>query len=182
MRITGGFLRNQKLKTPKGLSTRPTSEKLRQAVFNIAQHHIEEAQVLDLFAGSGAIGIEALSRGAKEATFIEKNSSALKPLRENLRDLDLTPLTTLYAGDVCTLLPKLKGETYDLIYIDPPYGKGLGEKALTLIDSLNLLHTGGLLFLEEGQECTFPEFSHLKPTKHRKMGNTFLYQMTTIVG
>ncbi|MCB1110478.1 MAG: RsmD family RNA methyltransferase, partial [Chlamydiia bacterium] len=115
MRLTGGFLKNHSLKTPKGVATRPTSEKLRQSVFNICQHAIKDAHFLDLFAGSGAMGIEALSRGAAEATFIEKNPSALKALRENLMDLDLSPLATLHAGDVLTLLKKLKGKTFDLI-------------------------------------------------------------------
>jgi 16S rRNA (guanine(966)-N(2))-methyltransferase RsmD len=179
MRITGGFLKNQSLKTPKGNATRPTSEKLRQSVFNICQHHIEKAQFLDLFAGSGAMGIEALSRGATEATFIEKNPLAIKALRENLNDLDLSPLSTLYAGDVFNLIHKLNGKLFDLIYIDPPYEKGLAEKALTLVDSLHLLHVEGLLFLEESgkKELVFPDLTHLKVKKKRKVGSTFLYEI-----
>lgn len=176
MRITGGFLKNQSLNTPKGTKTRPTSEKLRQSVFNICQHHVEDAQFLDLFAGSGAMGIEALSRGAQEATFIEKNPSALKILRENLTDLDLSPLATVRAGDVLTILKTLRGKTYDLIYVDPPYGKGLAEEASALIDSLHLLHIGGFLFIEEGEELSFPEFSHLELKKCRKVGSTFLHE------
>ena len=179
MRITGGFFKNQPLKTPKGTATRPTSEKLRQSVFNICQHHVEEAQFLDLFAGSGAMGIEALSRGATEATFIEKNPLAIKALRENLNDLDLSPLSTLYSGDVFTLIHKLKGKSFDLIYIDPPYEKGLAEKALALVDSLCLLNVGGLLFLEESgnKEIAFPELTHLEVKKKRKVGSTFLYEI-----
>jgi 16S rRNA (guanine(966)-N(2))-methyltransferase RsmD len=179
MRITGGFLKNQSLKTPKGNATRPTSEKLRQSAFNICQHHIEKAQFLDLFAGSGAMGIEALSRGATEATFIEKNPLTIKALRENLNDLDLSPLSTLYAGDVLNLIHKLKGKSFDLIYIDPPYEKGLAEKALALVDSLDLLHVEGLLFLEESgnKELVFPELTHLKVKKKRKVGSTFLYEI-----
>ena len=159
--------------------TRPTSDKVRQAAFNIAQHYIEEAQFLDLFAGSGAMGIEALSRGAQKATFIEKNTLALKALRDNLSDLNLNPQSTVYAGDVLSLLPKLKGETYDLIYIDPPYNKGLGIQTLALIDSLQLLTSNGLLFLEEGENLSLPPLTHLEAKKKRKMGNTFLYQFST---
>ena len=179
MRITGGFLKNQSLKTPKGNTTRPTTEKLRQSVFNICQHHIEKAQFLDLFAGSGAMGIEALSRGAIGATFIEKNPLAIKILRENLHDLDLSPLSTLYAGDVLTLIKILKGKSFDLIYIDPPYEKGLAEKTLALVDSLHLLHVGGLLFLEESghKEPIFSELIDLEVKKKRKLGNTFLYEI-----
>jgi 16S rRNA (guanine966-N2)-methyltransferase len=180
MRITGGFLKNQSLKTPKGSATRPTSEKLRQSVFNICQHHVDKAQFLDLFAGSGAMGIEALSRGATEATFIEKNPLAIKALRENLNDLDLSPLSTLYAGDVFTLIHKLKGKSFDLIYIDPPYEKGLAEKTLALVDSHRLLSEGGLLFLEESgnKELVFPELTHLEVKKKRKVGSTFLYEIS----
>lgn len=178
MRITGGFLKNCPLETPKGKVTRPTSEKLRQAVFNICQHQVEGCDFLDLFAGSGAIGIEALSRGAASATFIEKDRSALKVLRENLQTLDLTPLITLLAGDVFTLLKKLKGKTYHLIFVDPPYEKGLQEKTLELIDSLHLLHIGGTLFIEESatHPLDIPQLINLKLEKKRKAGSTFLYQ------
>ncbi|QVL57707.1 MAG: 16S rRNA (guanine(966)-N(2))-methyltransferase RsmD [Simkaniaceae bacterium] len=178
MRITGGFLKNQSLKTPKGDKTRPTSEKLRQSVFNIAQAYVDNCAFLDLFAGSGAMGIEALSRGAKEATFIEKNRAALKVLRENLQDHDLLPLSTLLAGDVLTLLKKLKGNAFDLIYVDPPYEKGLQEKTLVLIDHLHLLHIGGLLFIEESSqnELKIPPLTNIELKKKRKVGSTSLYE------
>ncbi len=179
MRITGGFLKNQSLKTPARAATRPTSEKLRQSVFNICQHHVEKAQFLDLFSGSGAMGIEALSRGAAEATFIEKNPLAIKTLRENLNNLNLSPLSILYAGDVFTLIHKLKGKSFNLIYIDPPYEKGLAEKTLALVDSLHLLRVEGLLFLEESgnKELVFSKLTHLEVKRKRKMGSTFLYEI-----
>lgn len=182
MRITGGFLKNQSLKTPKGDKTRPTSEKLRQSVFNIAQAYVEDCLFLDLYAGSGAMGIEALSRGAKEATFIEKDRSALKALRENLNELDLSPLSTLLAGDVLLLLQKLKGKSFNLIYIDPPYEQGLQEKTLVLIDKLHLLHIGGLLFIEESsqKELEIPSLTTMHLQKKRKVGSTFLYQFQGI--
>lgn len=178
MRIAGGFLKNQSLKTPKGDKTRPTSDKLRQSVFNIAQSYVENASFLDLFAGSGAMGIEALSRGAKEATFIEKDRAALKVLRENLNTLDLTPLSKLLAGDVLTLIKKLKGKTFELIYVDPPYEKGLQEKTLVLIDQLDLLHPEGLLFIEESSQKELEIFSlkNIELLKKRKVGSTFLYE------
>ncbi|NRA89659.1 MAG: 16S rRNA (guanine(966)-N(2))-methyltransferase RsmD [Simkaniaceae bacterium] len=178
MRITGGYLKNQKIKVPKTDATRPTSEKLRQSVFNICQHIVEEAEFLDLFAGSGAMGIEAISRGAKKATFIEKNPQALKALKENLSHLELEKVSSLYRADVLTYLPKLKGKSYELIYIDPPYEKNLSLEALVLVDDLNLLGEGGMLFLEESQGCdlSFPPLSHLSLKKRRKVGSTFLYE------
>ena len=178
MRITGGFLKNQSLKTPKGDRTRPTSEKLRQSVFNIAQAHVENCAFLDLFAGSGAMGIEALSRGAKKVTFIEKDRSALKALKENLIALDLSPSATLIAGDVLLQLKRLKREKFNLIYIDPPYEKGLQEKTLDLVDKLQLLPIGGLLFVEESaqKELELPPLTTMQMQKKRKVGSTFLYQ------
>ncbi len=178
MRITGGFLKNQSLMTPKGKTTRPTSEKLRMSVFNIAQSHIENSRFLDLYAGSGAMGIEALSRGASESTFIEKDRSALKALRENLAHHDLSPLATLLPGDVLILLKKLKGKTFDLIYVDPPYEKGLQEKTLHLIDKFHLLHIGGLLFIEESSHTALeiPPLNNIEFQKRRKVGSTSLYQ------
>jgi len=183
MRITGGFLKNQVLKTPKGDKTRPTSEKLRQSVFNIAQAYVENCTFLDLYAGSGAMGLEAISRGAKEAIFIEKDRSALKTLRENIIELELSPLTTLIAGDVLLVLKRLKGKTFDLIYIDPPYEKGLQEKTLVLIDTLRLLHAGGLLFVEESaqKELEIPSLETMQLQKKRKVGSTFLYQFQGIL-
>ncbi|MDN3509517.1 MAG: 16S rRNA (guanine(966)-N(2))-methyltransferase RsmD [Candidatus Neptunochlamydia sp.] len=182
MRITGGFLKNQSLKTPKGDKTRPTSEKLRQSVFNIAQTYVENCTFLDLYAGSGAMGIEALSRGAKEATFIEKDRSALKILRENITELYLSPLTTLIVGDVLLLLKRLNGKTFDLIYIDPPYEKGLQEKTLVLVDNLHLLHIGGLLFVEGScqKELEIPSLTTMQLQKKKKMGSTFLFQFQGI--
>ncbi len=180
MRITGGFLKNQTINTPKGKTTRPTSEKLRQLVFNIAQAYIENSTFLDLYAGSGAMGIEAISRGAKEAVFIEKDRTALNALRENLTEHDLSPLATLLAGDVLTLLKKLKGKTFDLIYIDPPYEKGLQLKTLILIDELHLLHIGELLFIEESSQTDLeiPSLKNIEFQKKRKVGSTSLYQFT----
>ncbi|MCB1107675.1 MAG: 16S rRNA (guanine(966)-N(2))-methyltransferase RsmD [Chlamydiia bacterium] len=180
MRITGGTLKNQPLKVPKGGQTRPTSEKVRQSIFNSYQHYIEGANFLDLFAGSGAMGIEALSRGAKSATFIEKNPSAFKTLEENLSNLDLFSQATVLKGDVFTLLKRLKGETFDLIYIDPPYEQGLAEKALLLLDEFNLLHSGGIALIEEAgqRELSLPSFNHFKMSKKRKIGSTLLYEFT----
>ncbi|MEM8727293.1 MAG: 16S rRNA (guanine(966)-N(2))-methyltransferase RsmD [Chlamydiota bacterium] len=182
MRIAGGFLKNRSIKTAKGNRTRPTSEKLRQSVFDIAEACTENGAFLDLYAGSGAMGLEALSRRAKKATFIEKDRSVLKILRENITELGLSSLTTLIAGDVLTVLKRLKGEIFDLIYIDPPYGKGLQGKLLVLIDNLRLLRIGGLLFLEESSrtELEIPSLTTMYPQKKRKGGSTSVYQFQGI--
>lgn len=177
MRITGGFLKNQSIKTPKGLQTRPTSEKLRQAVFNICQNQIEESHFLDLFAGSGAMGIEALSRGATSATFIENDRLALKAIRENLSSLGLSQSATVLSGDVLLMLKRLKKKSFELIYVDPPYHQGLHEKTLVLLDHLEILSDSGNLFVEECSLETV-SFQNIELKNKRKMGNTFLFEFT----
>ena len=184
MRIAGGHLKNHKLSTPKGRLTRPTVEKLRQAVFNICQHDIQDAQFLDIFAGSGAMGIEALSRGAAHATFIENSRAALQAIRENLSRLDLVSQATVLPGDALTMLKKLStsNPSFDLIYADPPYGQKIKgshqsylDTTLCFLDSSCLLKTTGTLFFEES---TIPnvELVHLSLSKTRKVGNTHLFE------
>lgn len=182
MKMTGGSLKNRTIKAPKGVKTRPTSEKVRQIVFNIVQDKVEGAVFLDLFAGSGALGMEALSRGAKKAVFVEKDFLAIKTLRENLKALQLTPFATVLAGDVFLLSKHLKGTSFDLIYIDPPYAQGLQEKALVLIDRLDLLDEKGILFIEETshEPLDIPLLNTLTFKRKRKTGSTTLYEFESV--
>lgn len=188
MRIAGGQFKNHKLITPKGNATRPTSEKLRQTVFNICQHHVENATFLDVFAGSGAMGLEALSRGASYATFLEKNRLAFQAIYKNLENLHLTDHATVLPGDALHSLKKLaqKSHSFDLIYIDPPYGQKapgspqtLLDAALSLIDTSNLLAPNGILFLEEANAPTVA-LTHLILEKERLVGDCHLYQYTQV--
>lgn len=182
MRITGGTFKNQTLKSPKGEQTRPTSERLRETIFNIAQGYVEEKTFLDLYAGSGAVGIEAISRGASFATFIEIDRKALHALQENIKKLELEDRTKVFAGDVLALLKRLKEKSFDLIFIDPPYEKGFQEKTLQLIDEFGLLAKEGLIFVEESvnNELTFPKYSTFQLRKKRKVGSTFLYEFVSL--
>ncbi|WP_420421608.1 16S rRNA (guanine(966)-N(2))-methyltransferase RsmD [Simkania sp.] len=186
MRIAGGKYKNHKLITPKGNATRPTSEKLRQTVFNICQHTIEDATFLDVFAGSGAMGLEALSRGASHATFLEKNRLALQAIHKNLTNLQLSDHATVLPGDALLSLKKLaqKNASFDLIYIDPPYGQKVPGSSQTLldatlafIDTSNLLTPSGILFLEEATAPTVA-LTHLTLEKQRPVGDSHLYQYT----
>lgn len=183
MRITGGRFKNQTLKSPKGDQTRPTSERLRETIFNIVQSFIEGKTFLDLYAGSGAVGFEAISRGASFATFIEKDRNALHTLQENVKKLKLEGCTKVLSGDVLTLLKRLKGHFFDFIFIDPPYEKGFQEKTLDLIDECGLLAKEGLIFVEESvkNELAFPKYSSFQLRKKRKVGNTFLYELISLV-
>jgi 16S rRNA (guanine966-N2)-methyltransferase len=135
MRVVAGKFRGATIEAPKGLDTRPTSDRVRQALFNVLEHgtpHVEfeGCRVLDLFAGSGALGIEALSRGAKFALFIEDSADARAAIRRNVEALKLIGVSKIFRRDAATLGPAHALQPFDLIFCDPPYGKGLGEKAL----------------------------------------------------
>src|SRR5882757_9379369 len=122
MRVIAGSLGGRRLIAPPGRATRPTSDRVREALFSILGG-VEGDEVLDLFAGTGALGIEALSRGAKQVTFVEQARAALRALRQNLRQLDLEPRAQVIAAPVERVLqsPSWPAETFDLVLIDPPY-------------------------------------------------------------
>lgn len=151
-RIIGGQYKNRTLATPKGESTRPTSSMVREAVFNICQHIIEGSRFLDLFAGCGAMGIEAVSRGAASATCVESHSEAVRVIRRNIADLGIADQVNVYPGDAIRILRKLS-PSFELIYADPPYENyAVYETLLTQIDQGDLLVGGGHLFLEAAAE------------------------------
>ncbi len=123
MRIIAGRLRSRALEAPAGLATRPTSDRLRETLFNVLAPRMESANFLDLYAGSGAVGIEALSRGAAQVTFVERAPAALKALRGNLARLGLTAGFHLHAGSVASYLKKARRDAagFDVVFLDPPY-------------------------------------------------------------
>jgi 16S rRNA (guanine966-N2)-methyltransferase len=147
LRIVGGLFRGRILKSPKGTKTRPTTSMAREAIFNICRDWVPDSRFLDLFAGSGAMGFEAISRGASFVTFIEKDKQAALCIRENASLLQVEPQVQILASDATLALSRLLGP-YDLIYIDPPY-EHTTAPILTLIASQKLLAPRGLLFLEE---------------------------------
>lgn len=188
MRILAGALKGRTLKAPKGDLTRPTSSKLRESLFNICRNEVEGGRVLDLCSGSGAVGIEALSRGAKSATFVDSQPKAILALKSNLADLNLKG--DIYKSDALKAIQLLegKGAKFDLIYIDPPYEAGpkspAGEDSLALqilkaIDATNLLAEGGRLFLEEGGELLgLDSLKKLHLEKTRSFGKSTLYELS----
>ena len=181
MRVSGGFLKNRSLSSPKkGGGTRPTSEKLRQALFNIIGPETEGLFFLDLFAGSGSMGIEALSRGFFHVTFVEKDQLALKCLKDNVNNLNLNAHTTIMPLDALVSLKKLeKRETgFDYIYIDPPYKDvKLRETVLVcLAKSAILLRPKGCIFVEGDSRANLPQLEGLKLEKKRRFGSSLLYQ------
>ena len=147
LRIVGGQFKGRILKSPQTDKTRPTTSMLREAVFNICQAWTEGARFLDIFAGSGAMGFEALSRGASLATFIEKDRTAAQCIRDNAALLSVQSQVQVFPIDAKQALPKLL-HPYDLIYLDPPYDKDIPE-ILRLVVEYKLLAPEGLLLLEE---------------------------------
>lgn len=179
MRIIAGKYKGQTLFSPKGEAVRPTSEQLRGALFNICGNRIEGASFLDLFAGSGAIGLEALSRGAAQVVFVEKDFLALQTIKKNIAKLGCERDCKILAIDAKAALKRLK-HPFDLIYIDPPYlytHKNCMELLQTIDDS-SLLGPEGLLFLERAykKEEEDGTFAHLMLKDKRTFGSTVLRQ------
>lgn len=157
MRIVGGRFRGRALTAPPGDGTRPTGDRVRQAVFNILEHSpwspgLEGRRVLDLFAGSGALGLEALSRGAAFSLFVETDEAARGAIRDNIEALDLFGATRIHRRDATDLGPRpaSAGAAFDLVFLDPPYGKGLGERALTSLSDGGWLAPEALAVFERG--------------------------------
>src|SRR6476619_7522754 len=149
MRVVGGRLRGRNLAAPASRDIRPTADRLRESVFNILIHAyddpIDGARVLDLCAGTGALGIEAISRGAGFALFVDNGAEARALLRNNVEALGLGGVTKVYRRDAADLGPAHPMEPFSLVFIDPPYGKGLADKALVSLRDGGWLTAGALL-------------------------------------
>jgi len=159
MRVVGGRLRSRPLAGPKSDAVRPTSDRLREALFNILTHAygdpVTGARVLDLFAGTGALGIEAISRGAAYALFVDDGVEARALLRDNVETLGLGGVTRIFRRDASKLGPAHPVEPFDLVFLDPPYGKGLAEKALASARDGGWLKPQALLVVEEAADAGF---------------------------
>jgi len=154
MRIVAGKFRSTRIEAPKGLATRPTSDRVRQALFNALEHgasrvDFEGARVLDLFAGSGALGLEALSRGARFCLFVEESAEARAAIRRNVEALSLTGATKIWRRDATKLGEAGTMQPFDLIFLDPPYGKGIGATALQSAAQGYWIREGAIAVLEE---------------------------------
>ncbi|HSW72881.1 MAG TPA: 16S rRNA (guanine(966)-N(2))-methyltransferase RsmD [Chlamydiales bacterium] len=185
MRIISGKYRGRVLSAPKTNHTRPSSSLVRGAVFNILQDRIDGAEFLDLFAGSGLMGLEALSRGALHVTFVEKDNNALDALTKNIMSLQAETESTILRGDVFFHLKNLgkKKKQFDIIYIDPPYLKGMIADCLILIEKGNLLKEEGILFYEESSKDTEEyQLPGCVLIDRRTFGNTNLTQYKKISG
>lgn len=152
MRVIAGKARSLKLKTPQGQDTRPTTDRIKETLFNILQWDIPGCVFIDLFAGSGGIGIEALSRGAAHAYFVENAREAAACIQENLSFTKLTDQATLLKQDVFTALPMIHEKEADIIFLDPPYQAGYEEKVFEALIRQSYVTENTLLILEAEAE------------------------------
>ena len=158
MRVITGTARGRRLNELKGKETRPTADRVKEGMFNIIQFDIEGRRVLDLFGGTGQLGIECLSRGAAHATFVDARTDAVKLIRENLALTDLADRAAVLTADYATVLSSA-AEKYDLVFLDPPYETKLLERSLELISQFDILREHGIIICESPQEKILQELS-----------------------
>ena len=157
MRVITGLARGRKLKEPAGDSIRPTSDMIKESIFNIVQFSVEGRRVLDLFAGTGQLGIEALSRGAREAVFVDQAQAAIRLVEENLASTKLEGGITVRSAADSYLR---SGEKFDLIFLDPPYDSGLLDKMLKIVQQIDILNENGIIVAESTLEKSLPEMEY----------------------
>ena len=174
MRVITGKARGVVLKTPKGMSTRPTADRVKEALFSIIQFEIPSAKVLDLFGGTGQLGIEALSRDAKSAVFVDADREACALIRENLKRTKLDSQAKVICSDYASFLRSCN-EMYDIIFLDPPYSETFLENSLKMISEIDILQSGGIIVTERplGKELPF-ELDGYTRSKDYKYGNTLI--------
>ena len=174
MRVISGVARGVQLKTPDGIQTRPTIDRVKEALFSIIHFDIPGASVLDLFGGTGQLGIEALSRGAKSAVFVDSSDVACKLIRENLKKTKLEVGAKIVRSDYLEYLKHSK-EKFNIIFLDPPYAEVYLENALKCITQIDILQSGGIIIAERplGKEIPW-EFEGYSRSKDYKYGKILL--------
>ena len=171
MRVITGSARGIALKTPEGELTRPTADRVKEALFSVIQFDIPAARVLDLFGGTGQLGIEALSRGARSAVFIDHQDKACALIKENLRRTKLSEQGKVVRSDYLDYLRRCK-EQFDIIFLDPPYAEAFLENAINCIAEIDIVRSGGIIVAERplGKDlpCEMPGFTRSKDYKYGK--------------
>jgi 16S rRNA (guanine966-N2)-methyltransferase len=154
MRVIAGRLGGRRLRGVSKKKIRPTSDRVKTAIFNILPRDLSGARVLDLFAGSGSLGIEALSRGAKEAVFVDQGRESFRLIKDNLRELGLMKEGRLLSKKAGPAMKELGSERarFDLVFMDPPYNGALADKTLSLLGSLDVLEPGGIVVVEHARD------------------------------
>ncbi|MBS0654579.1 MAG: 16S rRNA (guanine(966)-N(2))-methyltransferase RsmD [Verrucomicrobia bacterium] len=178
MKIIAGEFRSRVLSTPPGVKTRPTMSQVRARVFNICQESVADCRFLDICAGSGSMGLEAISRGASSATFIEQSRDSAEVIRHNIQLLGVADKSHLLCQEASLALQGLisKNKCFDICYLDPPYGSQVGT-ILSLLDTSSLLVEGAYFFMERNAKTPLDisSLQHLQLKSSRRVGDTLLY-------
>ncbi|MEW6211484.1 MAG: 16S rRNA (guanine(966)-N(2))-methyltransferase RsmD [Acidobacteriota bacterium] len=176
LRVIAGKYKGRRLRAPSGLDVRPTSDQLRETLFNIISSRIEGSLFLDICAGSGAVGIEALSRGAESATFIEVGRRACFALEENLRSLGISDQAEIINRDAAAALKKLASTNrqFDLVFFDPPYASPLYSKVMAMLASLDLIAPDGIAVVEHRAKSAIEDCGELIAYRQVKQGESAL--------
>lgn len=183
MRVIAGTAKRLQLKTIEGMDTRPTTDRIKETLFNMISEYLADSEFLDLFSGSGAIGIEALSRGAAHAVFVEQSKKAMQCVRDNLQFTKLNDRAELYETDVMNALSRMENRRqFDYIFMDPPYDQYLEKKVLMYLNDSTLLKEDGLIIVEASLETDFSyvsdlNFSIVKEKKYKTNKHVFLEWM-----
>ena len=171
MRVITGKARGVALKTPEGMQTRPTADRVKEALFSIIQFEIPCARVLDLFGGTGQLGIEALSRGAQSAVFVDASDKACALIKENLKRTKLQDCGKVIRSDYMEYLDRCR-EKFDIVFLDPPYAEVFLENALKRLSEIDILQSGGIIIAERPLDkelpWVFPGFTRSKDYKYGK--------------
>lgn len=155
MRVIAGTARSLRLKTPEGLETRPTTDRIKETLFNMLQPYLQDAVFVDLYSGSGGIGIEALSRGARHAYFVENNRNAVLCITENLQFTRLTGRASLLRQDVLSALPGIHEKEVNVIFMDPPYHNAYEQQVLQMLRNMPYVTENTLIVLEASLDTDF---------------------------
>lgn len=177
MRIITGSAKGTQLKAPRGLATRPTADRVKESVFNILGDIVIDAHVLDIFAGTGNLGLEALSRGATAAVFIDNSTESIDIIKANAERTKLTARTEIYKNDVTRALDKFvqNDRSFDLIFCDPPYNQGLIQIVLDRIENHSLLKPKGILVIEHSKhEKITDDWNNLQLRRVERYGETLV--------
>lgn len=177
MRVIAGRARGSKLVGPSGQETRPTSDRIKESLFNMIGFELYDKSFLDLYSGSGAIGIEALSRGAKDATFVESSREANKAISSNINKTRFNEDSTILNMDIYKALDRLGKENkkFNIIFMDPPYNKDLINNTLQAIIDNKLLDPEGFIIIEKPKDYKLKDYKELKIWKEKD------YKITTMI-
>lgn len=183
MRVIAGTAKRLQLKTVKGDNTRPTTDRIKETLFNMLQNDIEGCRFLDLFSGSGAIGIEALSRGAKEAVFVENNKEAINCIKENLIFTKLVNSGIVMSYDVMTAISMLEGRNakFDIVFMDPPYNKEIEKEVLDRLKQSEIVDSDTMIIVEASLNTSFSYLRDMgyelfKEKKYKTNKHMFIYK------